>query len=383
MKRLYSTIIVLGAFALVAACTKENTEPVAGEDCQISFSVSLPEQLKTSMGSKSDGVYPVTWSEGDVIYVNGVASEPLSKARSGQPTAVFDFSSSIKPPYNVTYCGMEDFDDLVSIPSTQITTVPQKATDSYSISFKSNTLPMTGSSTSVTDIALHHAGAVLLVPLKGDVAGRQIRHITFTALGNEALAGTFRLGRTGGVFNGTIEPVAKAVTMSLACTTGYTTLSTTGSRVYCAVVAPGTYSEGIGVEVVASDGSVMRLNACRGSSLAAGTVYEFDEQTFAEQDKYDVVIQNETQLKDFRKRVDEGEKMLSATLVKDVTVTTPASTWAYPLDGYCGEFNGGGHTITATINGGSYTGLFASLDGATVKNLKIKGKESYLPKEVS
>ena len=43
---------------------------------------------------------------------------------------------------------------------------------------------------------------------------------------------------------------------------------------------------------------------------------------------------------------------------------------------FSGIFDGGGHTINATINGGSYTGLFASLDGATVKNLEIKGTVS-------
>ncbi len=40
---------------------------------------------------------------------------------------------------------------------------------------------------------------------------------------------------------------------------------------------------------------------------------------------------------------------------------------------FSGIFDGDMHVITAQISSGSYTGLFASLDGATVKNLKIEG----------
>ena len=43
---------------------------------------------------------------------------------------------------------------------------------------------------------------------------------------------------------------------------------------------------------------------------------------------------------------------------------------------FSGTFDGEGHTVNVQISSGSYTGLFASLDGANVKNLEIKGTVS-------
>ena len=43
---------------------------------------------------------------------------------------------------------------------------------------------------------------------------------------------------------------------------------------------------------------------------------------------------------------------------------------------FSGTFDGEGHTVNVQISSGSYTGLFASLDGAAVKNFKIKGTVS-------
>ena len=61
-------------------------------------------------------------------------------------------------------------------------------------------------------------------------------------------------------------------------------------------------------------------------------------------------------------------------LTKDITYNGPKiGAEMYPFSGI---FDGDGHTIHAQISGGSYTGLFASLDGATVKNLNIKGTVS-------
>ncbi len=61
-------------------------------------------------------------------------------------------------------------------------------------------------------------------------------------------------------------------------------------------------------------------------------------------------------------------------LTDDITYNnTKIGTESCPFSGI---FDGGGHTITVNIADGSYTGLFASLNGATVKNLKIKGTVS-------
>ena len=61
-------------------------------------------------------------------------------------------------------------------------------------------------------------------------------------------------------------------------------------------------------------------------------------------------------------------------LIQNITYKgTKIGTEKYPFKGI---FDGSGHTLDVDISGGTYTGLFASLDGATVKNLNIKGTVS-------
>ena len=61
-------------------------------------------------------------------------------------------------------------------------------------------------------------------------------------------------------------------------------------------------------------------------------------------------------------------------LTKDITYKGPKiGDEKHP---FRGVFDGDGHTLDVNITSGSYTGLFASLDGAVVRNLKIKGTVS-------
>lgn len=59
-------------------------------------------------------------------------------------------------------------------------------------------------------------------------------------------------------------------------------------------------------------------------------------------------------------------------LTKDIAITAP---YGSSSQAFCGNFDGGGHTITATIEGSSnYTGLFAKLgSGAQISNLTLNG----------
>lgn len=88
------------------------------------------------------------------------------------------------------------------------------------------------------------------------------------------------------------------------------------------------------------------------------------------------LISSSEQLKEFADLVAAGSVYTGRyfKLTNDITYNGPKiGTEKHPFRGI---FDGDGHTITAQISSGSYTGLFSTLGGATVKNLKIKGKVS-------
>lgn len=92
-----------------------------------------------------------------------------------------------------------------------------------------------------------------------------------------------------------------------------------------------------------------------------------------------IEISSEAELKDFRNKVNAGEKNLCAKLTKDITLSedwTPISSNAqYPSEAFSGIFDGNGHTIKGLrINASTaYQGFFAYTNGATIKNLTIDG----------
>lgn len=89
-----------------------------------------------------------------------------------------------------------------------------------------------------------------------------------------------------------------------------------------------------------------------------------------------IEISSEAELTDFRMRVNNGEKSLCAKLTTDIQLSENWTPFA-PGDGYIsnafgGTFDGNNHTIkNLTVTNGD--GLFASVNGATIKNLKVEG----------
>ena len=86
-----------------------------------------------------------------------------------------------------------------------------------------------------------------------------------------------------------------------------------------------------------------------------------------------IEISSEAELKDFRTRVNNGEKNLCAKLTADIQLSENWTPFA-PGDedirnAFGGTFDGNNHIIkNLTVTNDD--GLFASVNGATIKNLK-------------
>ena len=93
--------VVAGMFAF--SCVTDTTEDlgikVEGQGVT-ELALSL-EESRTHLGEKAEGVYPLYWSEGDAIAVNGVVSNPLTTG--GEATAVFKFNEEISHPFCIVY----------------------------------------------------------------------------------------------------------------------------------------------------------------------------------------------------------------------------------------------------------------------------------------
>lgn len=289
---------IIGIYLVLAflSCTRQD-QP-AMED--FILEISMPETLtKTVLGPKAAGVYPVLWSVGDYITVNGVQSKPLKALEAGSITAVFHFSESIKTPYHVQY-GTE-------VPSSQ------QYTEGNISSFSA---PMQATSYEAA-FTLKHQACVLSLPLSGSV---NVAGISVSALDGTSLSS-----------GGTVQLTIPEGGVSIA-----------SSKTFCVALKPAYLEKGLCVDIYTTTGDRMNLVSFVGETMRAGNVYEFPATTFKANTHPVTVIANYAQLKAFAEKVAMGEKYLQARMTADIVAD---NTWM-PLEGFTGEFDGGGHTLS-------------------------------------
>ena len=108
--------MISAAMLSMAACTESAPEL---ETETVFTAVSDGTSTKTALGEKTDGKYPVLWSEGDCIIVNGVVSKPLTSAAAGSNSATFHMGQTLTPPYTAVYPADALQSDQIAIKSEQ------------------------------------------------------------------------------------------------------------------------------------------------------------------------------------------------------------------------------------------------------------------------
>ncbi len=97
MKKLLLSILAL-ATAILVGCQRDYNTVVGDRVAVLTVSIS---DTRTYLGEKVDGLYPVYWSEGDKIVVNGVVSNEVVIDTKNPALATFTFNSDISKPYYV------------------------------------------------------------------------------------------------------------------------------------------------------------------------------------------------------------------------------------------------------------------------------------------
>ena len=186
MKRFY--LYIIAALLLFGGCIDNvGDDTISGGEDTTTLTISL-EQSRTSLGGKSGDTYPVYWSEGDKIAINGVCSAKAEIDASNKACAKFSVSTSLHSPYYITY-------PYTSATSADFPKVLFPAEQSYAKgSFASDSAPMCGYATNLgKTVVLSHLAGVLRLPIKAEKEGIQLEKVIVTSTSGKPLAGIFNV----------------------------------------------------------------------------------------------------------------------------------------------------------------------------------------------
>lgn len=394
--RMKHRLFLLGAAALslLFSCSRaefEPMDPASGNEktgqtvLEATAGGDLTPDSKTSFGDKTGNAYPILWSAGDCISVNGVASEEL--ASGGTTTANFTFDGILDAPFQGVYplsaAAWSQEAYTVEVPSTQ-TYVPGQFDPAAGLMLAS------GSS----NLTFKHVMAYLKVTVAGS-GSEKIQFISVAARGDENLSGTFApvFGETPSLTGG-----ADGNDVTLDCGTEGVALGTE----FIIPIPARTLASGLTVTVRTTDKKYCTMNSTAAFAPVAGKIYKtsfaYTEQGSAygiwtEEDliaflaaadggvagTYNKPQQDKAEVSfgDYSQWVDpaDGKIHLKAdiTLTKTVDWSSVVANRRNTVSNFDGHFDGDNHTITIASGTTWRTPLFINVWG-TIENLTIAGE---------
>ena len=294
MKRLYFFVVatlVLGCFGCANLPIEEDVVVVEPADYTLEVSIAEPH-TKVSLGNKGEnGVYPLYWSAGDRILVNGHKSSEAIIDEANPSCARFSFEDVIlNYPYDILY----PVNDLL-LESLPVVGCSQTFSSSANVGtygesvifssqqnyveggFESGTTPMYGRVTNSSEgIKLNHLSGVLRFAILGSDNTSTLASMTIIAESG-AIAGAFDIDFS----TGKLTPNEGATnTLNYSFGEGLS-LSTTEAREFFVVLPCGEF--GLCTAVLRlTDGKEMtvKFSTLGASAVKAGIVREFKAVTF-------------------------------------------------------------------------------------------------------
>ncbi|MBR6002571.1 MAG: hypothetical protein IK045_06890 [Bacteroidales bacterium] len=369
MKKISIFFAVLCAAVFATGCAKD----AANAPGRTVLKASLSSITKTAI----EGV-KVSWTAGDAIKVNGANSYPLEE---GGATATFEFRAALTAPYSAVY-------------PTSIYKDESTVTLPLLINMDTFSLPLSGYLAEGDEITFKAMTALIKLSITGE-STTTIKDITLKGLGGEQLSGDFTINYETGALTGASEAEAnRAVKINVG-----KALSSTALVVYIPIPA-GEYSSGYQIEILDTEGGLMRNNVSA-RTLTAGQLRQMPEIAFEPNVSDDPSIggiPSAQELRAFAAAVNDGRsiarwlnasgevELLNDIDCADITDWTPIGsctmpTWAHNnivTSGnlFTGTFDGKNHSIknlhlnfTPTEANGAY-GLFGGIGkGGVVKNI--------------
>ena len=265
MKNLWFALVL---FALsVGGCTPHTTENggTIANSGGTTLTLSI-QSTRTSLGEKAGEGYPVFWSEGDKIVVNGVASNEAVISQENSAEAMFSVDAVLDTPYHITYPYTEGVSPKVVFPIEQ----------SYAEgTFAQGCAPMCGyAEDNDSNVTLKHLAGVLRLPVKASSEGVVLDRVVVTSLNGENIAGEFEVNCATATITASANS-SNNLTYSLP---DNFTLSTSAESIFH-ITLPAVAVGKCSIEFVETSGKKMTAS-WDGSSLKAGIVKEFNTITY-------------------------------------------------------------------------------------------------------
>ena len=346
MKNFAKFFVSVAVLFVGVSCATDSTEDLGQQVVgKGQTTITVSTGTRTSLGDKVDGEYPVYWSNGDQLSLNGVASAPLADVEANSTTASFTWEGTFDAPFCVAY------------PASDEGTVTFAAEQSYvEGTFSQNAVPMIGYSdeVGVSGVQLEYLAGVLQFNVSGAA--------TLASMIIETVDGT----PIAGVFDcdfatGTVKPQAGSRS-SIDYSFGEEGMPVEVGASFHVAVPAGVY-EAVKVLFIEQDGKTYEatLRAPDSKPIDAGQVREFSVTYKA--DKEYIVIKDATSLATFAEAV-KTTPDLEAIVLADVDASSIAADWT-PIEGFTGLLRGNGKTIS-----GLTKPLFDDLQ-CTVTNLTV------------
>ena len=341
MKTLTKLFVAVAALAVGFACTTDATNDLGANILgggKTTITLSL-EESRTQLGAEADGIYPVMWSEGDAISVNGTPSKSIAIANGGK-VATFTFDGVVNYPYNIAYPAAAD--------GKVIFAAKQSHTES---TFANGAATMYGYAESEGGLQLNHLTGVLKIAVKGD---KTLSYAQISTIDRTPIAGAFDIDFASGEVVPTAE--AKAV-INYSFGEG---VKLSDTPIYMHIAVPeGEYDE-LYITLYDTEGGVMyaKTKADENRPLNAGVIRYFTNPIDYMPTSSLHIIKDVASLKAL------PSANTDAVVVCDIDLAGEAWT---PLKGYSGTLNGNGYAIK-----GLTAPLFESTS-ATIKGLHLEG----------
>ena len=184
-------IFVAVAAMVAVSCTTDVTEDLGVQlnngAGQTEFVLSL-EESRTQLGEKAGDLYPLYWSNGDKISVNGVESNEV--AINGQSSvATFTVSGTLKTPYCIAYPAATE---------GKVVFADQQVYTEGTIANGAST--MYGYSENGGGVAMKHLSGILKIGVTG---GKTLSYAQISTVDRAPIAGAFALDFENGELTAT------------------------------------------------------------------------------------------------------------------------------------------------------------------------------------
>lgn len=356
--------ILFAAMGLLAGCSNllEENAPLREDENIVKtvLTVGIEDATRTYLGDSENGKRKVYWSNGDVIALNGVASDPLEDLEENASSAQFhfNFDSSPSTPYNLLYpASIYEDETHVSLPAVQ---------DYSEGGFAEGMNPMAGYSPDGSNTTLSHLCAIVKISIlrssDAEADTDNIACVRFRGRNDEQVSGRFTIDYE----NATLEGTSTAAADKEVRVVKNQATSTETAVEYFLVVPAEVYSNGFDVIVQDVNGHIMTKSKSSSADLVAGHLYNMPEFEFVPSDtELGVEISSAEELVAFATAYNNGDY---ADFGSSLIATVTAETLVFD-DKTSADFNATGGIGTASSDN-RFDGIFNG------NNKTISGLES-------